>query len=329
MLRPEDVSSATADAIRTLLVSLHARIPLKLWIVTAIEGDQWRRMFVHNMGCNLSDAQVTTWQGQFCAQLIASQHHQNQQHQQHQRQHQQHPGASSFVDEGGVAAAAAAAEIKSDHPIKACIGVPLLDDSNQLIGSLCGIDPEPDVAGIRSGEALVRQTATLLSRLITMEAHVASQRMLARKWSDATHRDDLTGLLNRRGWDELMRQTRVGWGKEMQGVIVVDIGSPAAGGGVSDAGALLHRAASALTVSMRGQDAVARLGDHSFGILLRCDGAGMVQAVVSRIEQELAAAAVSAVTGYSTSPPALSLDAAFISAYAMTMQRKQALSSAD
>ena len=75
---------------------------------------------------------------------------------------------------------------------------------DQLVGTLCGIDPEPDVAGIRSGESLVRQTATLLSRLLATEAHVATQRMLATKWSDASHRQDLTGLLNRRGWDELM-----------------------------------------------------------------------------------------------------------------------------
>jgi GGDEF domain-containing protein len=307
MLRPENVSSATADAIRTLLVSLHARIPLKLWMVTSIEGQEWQQMFVHNVGCNLTEAQVNDWLGRFCERIIASNAH----------------DTESFVDEGG------GDQNGADSTIKAYIGVPLVDDYNVLIGTLCGIDPEPDVAGIRSGEALVRQTATLLSRLIAMEAHVATQRRLASKLSDSAHRDDLTGLLNRRGWDDLMRQTRSWVGKEIQGVIVVDIGISGAVGAADDAGGLLHRAASALTVSMRGQDAVARLGDHSFGILLRCDGVQMVQSVVARIEQELAAAAVSAITGFSTSPPALSLEAAFISASAMTMQRKQALSSAN
>jgi diguanylate cyclase (GGDEF)-like protein len=138
-------------------------------------------------------------------------------------------------------------------------------------------------------------------------------------------RDELTGLLNRRGWDELMRQTRSLWGKEIHGVIVVDIGLSTAGDlqNAAGDGAVLHRAASALTVSMRGQDAVARLGDHSFGILLRCDSPAMINTVVMRIEQELRAAAVAASTGYCTSPPALSLDAAFIAAYAMMTERMQ------
>jgi GGDEF domain-containing protein len=310
MLKPEDISSATTDAIRTLLVSLHARIPLKLWIVTAIEGPDWQMMYSHNMGCNLTQEQLTVWQERFCRRMMES----------------KGVDAESYVEESATRSADAS---ESDVPIKAYIGVPLYDDNHQLIGTLCGVDPEPDVAGIRSGEALVRQTATLISRLLSMEAHVAAQRFLANKWSDSARRDELTGLLNRRGWDELMRQTRSLWGKEIHGVIVVDVGTSNAADqqDAAGVGALLHRAASALTVSMRGQDAVARLGDHSFGILLRCDSPGMVNTVVMRIEQELRAAAVSASTGYSTSPPALSLDAAFIAAYAMMSQRKQSAGS--
>jgi diguanylate cyclase (GGDEF)-like protein len=303
MLRAEDISTATTDAIRTLLTSLQARIPLKLWIVTAIDGEDWQFVFRHDMGCSLNDAQISAWQEAFCRRMIS----------------QSTSAAESFVEEGAAAPADA-----GPPTVRAYIGVPLHDDNHQLIGTLCGIDPEPDVAGIRSGEALVRQTATLLSRLLSMESHVAAQRFLAKKWSDSASRDELTGLLNRHGWDELMRQTRSILGKEIHGVIVVDIAEREPTADANGFGALLHRAASALTVSMRGQDAVARLGDHSFGILLRCDSPAMVNAVVMRIEQELRTAAVEASTGFATSPPALSLDAAFVAAYAMMSQRRQA-----
>lgn len=310
MLRPDDVSIATADAIRTLLVSLHARIPLKLWMVTAIEGRDWQLVFTHNAGCNLSDQQLNTWLGRFCAMLCANEYRADE----------------SFVEQG-VLSAENGTDI--NRAVKAYIGVPLLDDSNRLIGALCGVDSEPDVAGIRSGEALVRQTATLLSRLLSTEAHVATQRMLVNKWSDATRRDELTGLLNRRGWDELMHLPHFRWGEELQGVIVIDIGLHGVSGEAANARAVLLRTASALTVSMRGQDAVARLGDDSFGIVLRCDGVAMVESVVARIERELATAGVSAVTGYSTSPPATSLYEAFVCACAGTRPRRHALSSAD
>ncbi|MFM7460938.1 MAG: hypothetical protein ACKO15_08905, partial [Burkholderiales bacterium] len=213
---------------------LHARIPLKLWMVTAIEGRDWQLVFTHNAGCNLSDQQVNTWLGRFCAMLVADEYRADQ----------------SFVEEGALSA-----ENGTDihRAAKAYIGVPLRDDRNQLIGALCGVDPEPDVAGIRAGEALVRRTATLLSRLLSMEAHVATQRMLVSKWSDATRRDELTGLLNRRGWDELMHLPHFRWGEELQGVIVIDIGLHGVTGEATNAHAVLLRAASALSVSCAGR----------------------------------------------------------------------------
>ncbi len=302
MLRAEDISTATTDAIRTLLVSLQARIPLKLWTVTAIDGAAWEFVYQHDMGCNLTAEQVSLWQEQFCRRVISD----------------KLTDGEPYIEES------APSQTAPGHTVKAYIGVCLYDDNHQLIGTLCGVDPEPDVAGIRSGEALVRQTATLMSRLLSMESHVAAQRFLAKKWSDSASRDELTGLLNRHGWDELMRQTRSVLGKEIHGVIVVDIGEGEQAADAAGFGALLHRAASALTVSMRGQDAVARLGDHSFGILLRCDSPAMVNSVVMRIEQELRTAAVEASTGFATSPPALSLDAAFVAAYAMMSKRRQA-----
>ena len=287
MLIEAEVSPYTVESIRGLLQSLYTRIPLKLWMVTTVRGDVWKIIYAHDNGYDVAEGGELSWRESLCCRMMQG----------------VGPQFATCVED---CAAYVDAPIRAQMPIKAYIGVPLLDDHNHLIGTLCGIDPEPEVVGIRSGEALVRQTAALVSRLLVMEMQIAAQRSLALKWSDAAHRDGLTGLLNRRGCDLNDLKT------------VNDSSGHAAGD------ELIQRTADALTVSMRGQDVVARLGGDEFGILLSCDSVAMVDAVLARIEKELVAAGVSASTGFATVPPAASLEAAFAAADEMMFFRKRA-----
>ncbi len=308
MLKVAEVSTLTVESIRGLLDTLYTRIPLKLWMVTTVNDDDWTIVYAHNRGYDADEGTVLSWRESFCCRMMKG----------------EGPQFATHVDE---CAAYINAPIGKKMPIKAYVGVPLFDDNEQLIGTLCGIDPEPDVTGIRSGEALVRQTAALVGRLISMEMQISNQRNLAGKWSDAAHRDVLTGLLNRRGWDQVIAQTIAQKSHEIHGVIICDLdclkeindrdGHPAGD-------LLIQRIASVLTVSMRGQDVVARLGGDEFGILLRCDDQSMVNAVRNRIECELAQTGIAASTGIATVPPESTLAAAFLAADTMMMAQKAA-----
>lgn len=312
-LSTASISPSTVESIRTLLAGLHARIPLKLWMVTTVDDDDWRVVFAHNKGYDVNEGQLMSWRESFCCRMMKG----------------EGPQFAAHADE---CEAYVNAPIGRKIPIKAYIGVPLYDDANRFIGTMCGIDPEPDVVGIRAGEPLVRQTAALVGRLLSMEMQVAAQRTLARQWSDTAHRDALTGLLNRRGWDELLRTTALAHDGELLGVIVVDLdglkqvndteGHPAGD-------ALIQAAANALTLSMRGQDVVARLGGDEFGVLMRCGGAEareMVAVVVTRIGRELAGAKVAACIGHGSVPPLANVDAAFRAADQMMLEAKSARS---
>ncbi len=308
MLIEAEVSPCTVESIRGLLQSLYTRIPLKLWMVTTVRGDVWKIIYAHDNGYDVAEGGELSWRESLCCRMMQG----------------DGPQFATCVED---CAAYVDAPIRAQMPIKAYIGVPLLDDHNHLIGTLCGIDPEPEVVGIRSGEALVRQTAALVSRLLVMEMQIAAQRSLALKWSDAAHRDGLTGLLNRRGWDGVINDTASHPTREIQGIIIIDLNdlktvNDSQGHGAGDE--LIQRTADALTVSMRGQDVVARLGGDEFGILLSCDSVAMVDVVLARIEKELVAAGVSASTGFATVPPADSLAEAFVVADEMMFLRKRA-----
>jgi len=320
MMIEEHISGATIGAVKTLLAALYARIPLKLWAICAVDGEDWRVIHMHDTNSGISRRQLLGWQADFRYEIDRI------------NNRQLLPAAAGELPESGAPVyevprrrPAALDETRTDVLVKAYIGIPLYDGT-RLLGTLCGADREPDVAGVRHADGLVRQTANLISRLLTMEAHVNTQRMMAGDRSDATRRDALTGLLNRRGWDSVIRQTRGQFGTHVNGVIVVELWGLQKTNkqtGVDAADRLAKTTTASLTNTMREHDVVARLGLGSFGVLLRCDSAAMVPLIVARVEQGLIRDGVTAVSGHALSPPEPSLDAAFITAHRIMVANKQ------
>jgi diguanylate cyclase (GGDEF)-like protein len=296
LITTNEISPTTVASIRSLLDALYTRIPLKLWMVTTVHNDEWTIVYTHNKGYAVEEGDVLPWRESFCCRMIKGE-------------------GPQFASRSDDCAAYVNAPIGSKVPIKAYIGVPLVDDQNQVMGTLCGIDPEPDVTGIQAGEALVRQTAALISRLIQMEMQVALQRKLANSWSNLALHDALTGLLNRRGWDALIHTaTSTAKTNDILGVMVIDLNglkliNDSQGHAKGDT--ILQKVASVLTESMRGQDAVARLGGDEFGLLLRCTDQQHIAQVVSRIVGAFEANNISAEIGYATTPPLPDLDSAY------------------
>jgi diguanylate cyclase (GGDEF)-like protein len=145
-----------------------------------------------------------------------------------------------------------------------------------------------------------------------IEQAVALSRAYAGARDTALH-DELTGLLNRRGWDEAFeaRLSIAGDRDEVTSLVVLDVdGLKHANDtfGHETGDALIQAVARSLTGAVRGEDVVARLGGDEFGVILPAASALDCEGVVSRIRrtltrQRVPGVAVSASIGAATCRP--------------------------
>jgi len=119
--------------------------------------------------------------------------------------------------------------------------------------------------------------------------------------------DQLTNLLNRRGFDELGRQ-RLAGGRRRLGIIVLDIDhfkaiNDSFGHAVGDA--VIRGVASILQVSLRKGDLAARIGGEEFAILLQGGGVEAAHALAEQLRRAIEASRFAAL------PPSRTVSASF------------------
>jgi diguanylate cyclase len=211
-------------------------------------------------------------------------------------------------------------------PITLYVGVPLYGDGNRFFGTLCGLDPLPAVVGIRSSEGRVKRTADIIAKLLSMEQKLAKKQSQNSSVKGIAWRDEMTSLLNRRGWNRLLEKAGNVTDTHTHAVVILDLDklksvNDEKGHAAGDK--LIVDAASVLSASMRGDDVVARLGGDEFGILLRDVYPRQMEDIVQRIAAELVAAEVAATMGYASSPPLPSISAAMEAADQMLISQKR------
>lgn len=301
------ISADTGRLIREQLAALALRIPLKVWMVTRVNGNDWEVICAHNRGYPVEEGQTFVWQDSFCCRMMANE-------------------GPQFASNAADCEAYRNAPVAKILPITIYVGVPLYGEGNRFIGTLCGLDPEPEVVGIRSGEALVKRTADVVSKLLSMELKLASINSRALQAEDIAWRDDMTGLLNRRGWNRLVEDTSSAADQHVHTVVTLDLDklkSVNDANGHAEGDKLIVATAKVLSASMRGDDVVARLGGDEFGILLRGMYPRHAEDIVTRLAAELKEANISATMGYASMPPLNSIDAALSAADQMLITRKK------
>lgn len=146
--------------------------------------------------------------------------------------------------------------------------------------------PPTPVPSMRRTDRIEREIAATTAQL----ADVArAQARRARAYRTMALTDALTGLPNRRAWDERCAAVTEGSGETM---LVLDLDGFKAvndrlGHSVGDT--VLARAADAVRSALRADDFAARLGGDEFGVLLR-GGAEDAAAVADRVRAAIAAA---------------------------------------
>jgi len=293
--------NAAADAAVRLL---QRQIPMTLWLVVTAGGTYQQVLTAVGLW---SDRNTMQQVSQALPEFYARVHH-----------HDGTLSARSVDDED------ARTLVPGLTATRSFIGVPLTKGVNQPFGALCGFDSDPGSESFASAIELATFVGRMLSMVLEAQAVVAHQRDETDQARTQATTDELTGVLNRRGWQESLAydQNR---GRRPVSIMVLDLDDLK---GTNDrdghaAGDVrLQRLATVLSHACRPHDSVARIGGDEFAILARDCSAVAVQGVRARFEKALREASVAVSIGHATQRPDEELLTTWHRADMMMLRRK-------
>jgi diguanylate cyclase (GGDEF)-like protein len=295
---------------REVLEFLRRRFGFGLWMITRVEGDDCIVLQSVDHGYGIGPGRVFRWADSLCSRMISG----------------DGPRVAPDTD---LVAAYVTAPITQQLTVRAYIGVPLSLPDGTLFGSLCAIDPARQPDDIVEEQHLIELLASMLSSILNSELKAAEEARRNERLEMEALVDPLTGLANRRAWDELLareeeRCRRYG---HPTAVFVLDLDdlkevNDAAGHAAGDA--LLTGTAAALRDAVRDADVVARLGGDEFGIIaVECDATGAEQ-LLTRIRDALDRPGIRASVGIALREPTHGLERAWQEADRLMYQQKRA-----
>ena len=300
------------SACRAVMKLLHGRYGYGLWMVTRVEGDDWIVLHAEDNDYGLEEHRVFRWSDSFCYRMI-------------------NENAPRVAPAARRVPAYASAPIGMDIEIGSYIGVPLTREDGSLFGTLCAIDKQerPD---IEEAELPVVETfAQLLSTVLNFELKAVEEARRADRVESESLLDPLTGLRNRRGWDQKMheeeiRAQRLGSPICVFSIDLDDLKRMNDNHGHAQGDQLIRRAANAIQESLREIDVAARVGGDEFTILaLECSEEGSGE-ILERLQNSFKSEGVNASIGKAMRNPEQGLDAALAEAdqemYRMKAERK-------
>ncbi|MDQ2075887.1 sensor domain-containing diguanylate cyclase [Marinimicrobium sp. ABcell2] len=281
----EDFDSAS----RAVLRQLRERLGFDLWMMTRTEGHDWIVLQAEDCSYGVADGAVFQWADSYCSRMVRGE-------------------GPRIAPNALEVSAYAKAPINQQVKVGAYVGVPVYRDDGSLFGTLCGIDPNPQLESIENELPLVELFARLLGTILSHELNAIEHERVAERSQREAMTDVMTGLLNRRGWDEAVateeaRARRYG---SPVGVVILDLDqlkeiNDLEGHAKGDE--LLCRAAQVLNHTARKSDIVARLGGDEFGILAVESGATELDGLSERLRASLDESGVLASIGKATRDP--------------------------
>lgn len=272
-----------ATAVRAALVALKARHGMALWMFTRIVDDDLVVLDVVDDHYGVNSGQVFGWPDSLCIRMVTGE------------TPPALPDVSRHASLEGVRATGL-------ERIGAYAGVPLFDAEGELFGTLCAIDPLPQDGSL---DDLVEDAGVygrLLMTIMTMERRLRKEQARTEQARSEARIDQLTGLPNRRGWNDLVarEEARCSRYGDPAGVIVIDLDGLKSTNdthGHAAGDELLKLSAQTLTATVRSIDVVARLGGDEFGVLATGATTEELVALVRRIDKALSQVGVPASIG--------------------------------
>lgn len=288
------------SASQAVLRFLNKRLGFGLCMMTRVEGADWIVLQADDHKYGVEEGAVFRWADSFCSRMVRG----------------EGPRVAPDVSQ---VPAYAQAPIGQQVEIGAYVGVPVCEDDGSLFGTLCAIDPVPQDTSVQDELPLIEILAKLLGTVLSRERKATEQERALERSQREAMTDDMTGILNRRGWNRAVaaeedRARRYG---NPMGVLIIDLDglkqvNDVQGHAKGDE--LIARAAQALTESVRKSDVVARLGGDEFAVLaVECDRAAL-ECLDQRVRTCLAANGVTASIGIASRRPGLGLSDAIAEA---------------
>ncbi len=277
-------AEAFAEAARSVVDYLSRRTPLRDWSVSRVAGGEQVHVHVHH-DVLLDTGQRVRWDDTFCRRMSL--------------------GAAHVVPDA--LADPAYADLPDAGDVRSYVGFPITDEG-ELFGVLCGVGGEP-LPGVEAVDAdLVALLSGLLSTQLSIARLADRERRRAAIAAAVADTDDLTGLVNRRGWEALVAdaQERIAAFGDPVAVAVVDLDGLKATNDVlghAAGDALLRRAGAALRSAATGKDRVARYGGDEFAILTNNVAVADLPAHYDRFARALAEHDVPASLGHAFTGP--------------------------
>jgi diguanylate cyclase (GGDEF)-like protein len=258
-------------AAQAVLAFLHQRLGFSLWMLTRTEGEDWIVLQAQDQGYGVKAGDVFRWRDSFCSRMVEGQ-------------------GPRVAPNSSLVSVYANAPIAQQVAIGAYVGVPLTYKDGRLFGTLCAIDPQPQSETLAAELPLVELLARLLSSLLSFSLEAEEQaRQAERACCDAVT-DVLTGLYNRRGWEQFLAQEeeRCRIYGHPASVIIIDLDglkeiNDNQGHRAGDQ--LIVQAAEVLRHTVRCHDIVARLGGDEFAVLCLDCGLEQGKALLERLEE--------------------------------------------
>jgi diguanylate cyclase (GGDEF)-like protein len=271
------------DAAADMLAMLRERLGFRVWIAGRRKGELWTVTHVEGQAYGIRPGHQFKWADTFCSRMAAG-------------------AAPRFAPDAQSIPEYASAPLSTEFRIGSYLGVPLSGPDGRVLGSLCAFDPAPH-AGVSAGEQnMVETCARVLARVLHAEVRAAKQARRLERAEAGAFCDALTGLYNRRGWDQLItaEESRCRRHARTACVVSIDLDGLKAendSGGHEKGDELIRRTADALRSTIREQDIAARVGGDEFAILAVECSVDAAAALRRRLEAGLAKAGIKASVG--------------------------------
>lgn len=281
------------EASRDILQFLHKRFGFALCMVTRVEGKNWIVLQSEDHGYGVAAGQVFKWADSFCFHMVKG----------------KAPRISPRCEDIPLYATA---PITKKLIIQSYIGQPILNEDGSLFGTLCAIDPHTKSELIEDDIDLLELIGNLLSKILQAELAQNRQFNEVKGLKKKAFRDQLTGLYNRRAWDELINKAeerckRYGHSAAVFFIDLNNLKEVNDNFGHAAGDQLIKKAADILIDTTRGNDIVARLGGDEFVILSIENNKAGAERLLKRLIANFEQQNVSTAIGFSMRHPSSGL----------------------